>query len=96
MHAATDLVALELAVSVCQADRARLSAMPLDALAEAVHIARSIGNLCTALDLMQPGLGMRLHTALYVQVHEVAMPADYDLFAAPCSAGVAADAPVLQ
>jgi hypothetical protein len=71
---------LRCVVADCESNRRALSAATLDPLAEAVHMAQTVELLTDALDHFEPGLGMRLHTALYVQVH--ALPTTGDLFPA--------------
>jgi hypothetical protein len=69
---------LRAAVAICEFQRHQLNARPLDPLAEAVHLAETIHRLADVLNGASPGLGMRLITALYVQVHAQPMPAgDY-------------------
>lgn len=72
MNRRTDdqLALLRNAVAGCEIRRAGLNTAPLDPLAECKHITATVSDLAVALDALEPGLGLRLITALYVQVHE--------------------------
>ena len=65
-----ELALLQHAVAACEARRRKLNTAPLDTLAEAKHITATVADLAATLDTIEPGLGVRLVTALYVQVHE--------------------------
>jgi hypothetical protein len=83
MNEPVNLALLRHAVANCERRRVGLNALPLDGLAEARHITDTVAELATALDTFEPGLGMRLVTALYVQVRESHLA---------CITGTAADA----
>ena len=71
------LALLRAAVAACEARRDVLNTAELDPLAECKHITATVSELACALDVLEPGLGLRLVSALYVQVREVPMPADF-------------------
>jgi hypothetical protein len=80
---------LRAVVLQCEQRRQALDARPLDPLAEAVHFADTVGHLAAAMDNASPGLGVRLITALYVQVRAQDVPPGGDYIAeTPAAAAV--------